>query len=399
MADHSDEFLSPEDERNTHRRINRARSGGYVDHAEDRARWNRRYHAQPASNHLSVPTFDSGHGHRRVRSHDEIRRRRVASTDSPHQHYEPVSSYNVREARPQMAEHDLRKEARRYMERVRREADPQVRSSETTHQRRPSRPKIKVQVHQQHSPESRPDRNTPRRSPNRSPRTPRTPRSAKSARSHDPSPRSSKSTGSLPVLPFYFASVQRKLEAVIAACEPHSDIEAATPRDLTFAKIADEVEGCAFQLRSWSQTVDLNDMIKIDRSKRDHMDLTTRTLERLENRADKLRDACRMAKPQDLKWKPLPDDVDDEGSYNSNVENLDRLGDVTDSLGFKIHSLLDSLRSQTHILFRMTRSLQEATPNARDEVTVVEKLVKDTACRFPARGILSLDRNEDVFAS
>lgn len=50
---------------------------------------------------------------------------------------------------------------------------------------------------------------------------------------------------------------------------------------------------------------------------------------------------------------------------------------MTESLGFIIQSYLQSIRLQLQTLGRLTRSLQEATPDAKDEVIAVEALKKD----------------------
>ncbi|KAH7138007.1 hypothetical protein B0J11DRAFT_2807 [Dendryphion nanum] len=409
MANYSDDFLSPEDERNTARRIHRARSGGYVDHAEDRSRWNQRYHLQPGSNHLSVPTFDRGDtshgGHRRVRSNDEIRRRRVVSSDSARRsHHDPapvpVTEYNVREARPMMQEHDLRGEARRYIERARQDSERSGRTSNPAHQRRPSRPKIKVEVHN-HA--SRTDRSTSRRSPNRSPR------SAKSPRNHDYSPRSAtRSHTTTPpnaqaqtsLLASHLATLQRRLHSIITTCNRHSHISALDPRDLTFSQIAQEVEGCAFQLRVWSRSVNLSGMVRTDRSKREVVEMVGRTLEGMGEKAERLEEACEGVDAGDLRWEGIGDGEDGNGDgeeeWESDGDGDGRNGtiDVTETIGFQIHSLLDSLRSQTNSLARLTRSLQEATPDAREEVEAVEDLVKEMAALFPTKRIFALDDRE-----
>lgn len=51
--------------------------------------------------------------------------------------------------------------------------------------------------------------------------------------------------------------------------------------------------------------------------------------------------------------------------------------DVTETLGFIIQSHLDSIRFQMQTLSRLTRSLQEATPDAKAEVVAVGDLVAD----------------------
>jgi hypothetical protein len=56
--------------------------------------------------------------------------------------------------------------------------------------------------------------------------------------------------------------------------------------------------------------------------------------------------------------------------------------DVTESLGYIIQSGLDSIKLQSQSLKRLTRSLQEATPDAREEVEAVALLVEEVARYF-----------------
>ncbi|KAJ4332900.1 hypothetical protein N0V87_008030 [Didymella glomerata] len=49
---------------------------------------------------------------------------------------------------------------------------------------------------------------------------------------------------------------------------------------------------------------------------------------------------------------------------------------------FVIHTLLHSIEVQIQTLKRLTRSLQEATPSAREELIGVSRLVEDTAKYF-----------------
>jgi hypothetical protein len=53
------------------------------------------------------------------------------------------------------------------------------------------------------------------------------------------------------------------------------------------------------------------------------------------------------------------------------------VSDVTESLGFIILAHLESIRLQMQTLSRMTRSLQEATPDAKDAVIAVGDLIAE----------------------
>jgi hypothetical protein len=56
--------------------------------------------------------------------------------------------------------------------------------------------------------------------------------------------------------------------------------------------------------------------------------------------------------------------------------------DPTETPGFVIHTLLHSIDVQIQTLKRLTRSLQEATPDARQEVISVTRLIEETAHYF-----------------
>lgn len=56
--------------------------------------------------------------------------------------------------------------------------------------------------------------------------------------------------------------------------------------------------------------------------------------------------------------------------------------DITQSLDFEIRSYLDSISLQIRTLSRLTRSLQEAAPEAEAEVVAVSGLVKEVKKYF-----------------
>lgn len=64
------------------------------------------------------------------------------------------------------------------------------------------------------------------------------------------------------------------------------------------------------------------------------------------------------------------------------TDNVSDLDDPTEAPGFVIHTLLHSIEVQIQTLKRLTRSLQEATPSAREEVVNVTRLVEETAQYF-----------------
>lgn len=71
--------------------------------------------------------------------------------------------------------------------------------------------------------------------------------------------------------------------------------------------------------------------------------------------------------------------------------------DVTESLGFIILAHLDSIRYQLQTLSRLTRSLQEATPDAKDEVIAVGDLVAEVDKFFGSHNALDrYSRNSDL---
>lgn len=65
--------------------------------------------------------------------------------------------------------------------------------------------------------------------------------------------------------------------------------------------------------------------------------------------------------------------------------------DVTESLGFVIQCHLDSIQLQLQTLKRLARSLQEATPGAKDEVIAVSGVVAEVGKYFGTQE--ALDRH------
>lgn len=141
-------------------------------------------------------------------------------------------------------------------------------------------------------------------------------------------------------------------------------------------------------------------MVRTDRSKREVVEMVGRTLEGMGEKAERLEEACEGVDAGDLRWEGIGDGEDGNGDgeeeWESDGDGDGRNGtiDVTETTGFQIHCLLDSLRSQTNSLARLTRSLQEATPDAREEVEAVEDLVKEMAALFPTKRIFALDDRE-----
>ena len=64
------------------------------------------------------------------------------------------------------------------------------------------------------------------------------------------------------------------------------------------------------------------------------------------------------------------------------LTNNSDIGDPTEAPGFVIHSLLHSIELQIQTLKRLSRPLQEATPDAKNEVVNVARLVEKTAQYF-----------------
>jgi hypothetical protein len=169
-------------------------------------------------------------------------------------------------------------------------------------QQQQSKPKIKVQIHQDTPTTSTiPSARTPKRNPSASPKSPT----------------------AQPELQFQYSTLQAKVLQVGTTCLPYKDIMPADPRDLTFDKIAGRVDGFAFDLHVWSQVAGLDGLAMVEKSRRNVADAVSRNLGRLIERVSDLHDACATAKPRDLKLPPLPPVVDDEGEYGSYEDGND----------------------------------------------------------------------------
>ncbi|KAL6709478.1 hypothetical protein ACN47E_001413 [Coniothyrium glycines] len=376
MATSSTEFLVV-DEYERQPRHYRTRSRDYVDRLEeeermerrDRERQMKRYHdgkypSSSSSHHrstsdrLCVPVFETPV--RKVRSDETPDRSRESSP----------RTYNVQERRPGPApayDYDLTSEPILPSQLlVRQDHKPR-------HQKKPS---IKVQIHQDNPPSSASHRGTtPSRSPNASPRSP-------TAR---------------PQLQYQYETLQNKLSQVVSSCAPYLKVEAANPRDLTFSKIADQVEGFAFELRLWAYTSHLEGLARVDVEKRRVVEIASRNLDRLASRVSELADACLQARPKDLKMPALPEVEDDDNLFGTEA-NSQRIEDPTESLGFIIQSSLHSIELQLQGLKRLSRSLQEATPDAKDEVVAVSKLVEEVAKYFGSQEALDKYSIDEKFA-
>ena len=371
-----EDFLTVDEAQNA-RGIHRSRSGGYQDFLEEQEQWERRdrerrmqrYHGQrnQGSDRLYAPTFETVH--RRVQSNENIKTRK-----------EPTKkSYHVREQKPS---YDLNQNV---------PLPSQLPVRQFSWKPDPTKTKMQIVIDQPTPPTAA--KETPRKSPSGSPSSP-----------------------SRPKLQFQFAALQNRFADITSVCRPNMHVEAANPRDLTFAKISDEVNGFAFQLRIWHDIVNMDGMTRIDRTKRDIVDKAARTLDRLVDRADDLQRHCAAARPRDLKTVALPDaDEDDEydgysddeddvyetkclNSFTYTDRNCRSEKDITETLGYSIQASLNSIRLQIQTLSRLTRSLQEAIPDACDEVEGVERLVRDVGKYFGTEDALNRYHIDERFA-
>ena len=228
----------------------------------------------PPSDSLYVPTFESA-GHRRVRSSEEITDRRKGSVAVAH---ESTPSYMVQERKPESG----------------RSSDAPPPSQLAARQRRPS---IPVQIHQDDLPSSRKVTGAPQRSPSASPRSPT----------------------AQPQMRYQFATLQKRLARIKTACAPNIHIEALGTRHLTFSQIAEEVDGYAFQISVWGHIANVENLARIDSRRRKTVELASRTLDRLLERAAELSEACSNARPQDLEIAAMPE-IDDDEEYDSDEE-------------------------------------------------------------------------------
>lgn len=273
-------------------RQHRSRSNDYVDQLEEHVRQDRRErelqmkryhenskytstaHQRSNSDHLCVPAETTGRA--RINERNE------------QQHVDSPRNFRVEEVRPgprPTYNYDLNTEP---------VLPSQMPTKYEWKPQQPGKPKIKVQIIQDNPPPSnKTSARTPKQSPSASPNSPT----------------------AQPELRFQYSTLQTKLARISATCAPYSDVEPASPRDLTFAKIAAQADGFAFDLHIWSQTVNLDGLAMVEKSKRNTADATSRTLGRLSLHVSDLNEACIRAKPKDLKLTPLPSVKDDESEY------------------------------------------------------------------------------------
>ncbi|KAF2685647.1 hypothetical protein K458DRAFT_416870 [Lentithecium fluviatile CBS 122367] len=328
--------------------LHRSRSGGYADYLEEKTRWDRRNrerqmkryhdsHLSPtdaqASDRLYVPAFEPTH--RRSRSHEHIEVKEE----------EPARSYKLREAVP----------ARLSDPKVEPARSDSFLTRRTTERTKPRRPSIKVHIHQDNPPLPASSRPTPTRSPSASPRPP----------------------SAVPQLQYQCATLQHKLRQIGTMCSPYLEVEAAHPRDITFAKIAEQCKGFAFELDVWRYIAQVDDMAKIDSRQRKLVEAASRTLDRMTRRVEALSDDCSKVKPGDLKVDLLPEANSSESDEDEDDDDTTESEEVTESPAFIIQYHLNSIQTQIQTLKRLSRSLQEATPSAMDEVVAVGRLVDD----------------------
>lgn len=301
MAASSSEFLDV-DEYDQQPNLRRSRSGGYTDHLEEQVKWDRRdrerqmklYHdsrhassstpqQRSTTDRLCVPVFETN------------TRRNRSSSESGKRHDEKPRKYNVEEVRPSprpVYDYNLTSEPVLPSQvPARREWKPQPQ-----HQKKPS---IKVQIHQDNPPSSAPSKGpTPKRSPTASP--------------HSPTAQ--------PQLQYQYEMLKLQLDQIGKTCAPFVKVEAADPRDLTFAKIAEHIKGFTFDLQVWAHVANLSSMAKIDSRKREVVEAASRNLDRLIDRVAELNNACSRAKPRDLKLEAFPE-VDDDVVFNDDEDN------------------------------------------------------------------------------
>ncbi|KAI5380401.1 hypothetical protein J4E82_000978 [Alternaria postmessia] len=339
------------DEYDRHPSHLRSRSGSYVDHIEEKTRWDRRsreremkrYHDsrygtasfsrssnQPTPDRLGVPVF-------------ETTGRTRSSSDASRRPREPERRYNTQEVRPSTVpvdRYDLTSEP------ILPSQSTVVYERKMQHQKKPS---IKVEIHQDNPPLSVSGTFAPKRSPSASPRS----RTAQ------------------PQLQYQYATIQNKLYQISSTCAPYIDVEAAEPQDLTFEKIVEQTKAFSFDLRVWAHLANIEGMARVDSRKREVVDAASRSLDRLLDQITTLNDACFRAKPRDLKFKVLPE-VEDDSLFEDGDDDS-----------------LHSIELQIQNLKRLSRTLQEATPDAKSEVMAIAGLVAETVKYFGSQEALS----------
>lgn len=189
----------------------------------------------------------------------------------------------------------------------------------------------------------------------------------------------------LPELYHEFVTTVNKLTEVGILCSRKSKFDTDVPGKLSFSSIAEHVNGQAFRLKVWGHEIGIEGMTAIDFSRQRAVQLASRTLERLLDRAYQLGQACSKAQSGDLKYDELPDISSDDGWESDASEHQEEIEDPTASLGFAIKSYLDSISLQIQTLSRLTRTVQDATLLDRGrnpEVEAVDSLVREVDLFF-----------------
>lgn len=181
-----------------------------------------------------------------------------------------------------------------------------------------------------------------------------------------------------------YLNLQDELAHVREACRRFINVEPADAQDLSFAKINDHVKAFKFDLEVWQRLANID---QVPRNNLDDRELRTvtaasRTLSRLTDQAIALSEACSKAKPGDLKYLGLPQVDDETDLYAMGHDEAESTQDPMESLGFIISTSLHSIELQIQNLKRLIRSLQETTPDAKEEVKAVAELVDDTVHFF-----------------
>ena len=211
---------------------------------------------------------------------------------------------------------------------------------------------------------------------------------------HDPPPASrTPSPSGQPQLQYKYWLLQNKLADISSACVPFADVEAARPGDLTFAKIAEQVKGFSFDLQVWSYVSNIENMARID----DAVVVAEQIMDRMTDRAVELIEVCKRAKPGDLRFEGLEKLDDGDDMFNETDDDQDD-PDPPAPLGSTISSNLHSMSLQLKNLKRLTRALQDATPDAKQEMDAVAGLVSEVGRYFGTKDALERFAVERRFA-
>ncbi|KAF2827725.1 hypothetical protein CC86DRAFT_445620 [Ophiobolus disseminans] len=376
MSPNSPVFLEV-DEYEKEPSVRRARSNGYLDFLQDQEKWDRRneglqmtryhdrgYHGatqkRAGGDRLAVPTFEVSP------------RRPRASSDgrSPYNTDQLSRDFRTVEVRPQHRPDSSADEP--FVPEIR-----HIRGS--NHSKTPAlqKPKVPPVVIQEHPPTFEATHQNPGKSPGASPR----------------------STSGPPLLQYKYKLLQEKMDNISSACERYSQVEAADPRDSTFAKISEQVKGFSFDLQVWSHISGVQHMATtyIPGDDVAVADAASRIMDRLTDRAVELSEACAKANPKDLKIEVVGKVQDEEAIFNDSKDDLIE-HNVTESLGYIIESGLHGIGLQIKSLKRLTRSLQEVTPDAREEVAAVASLVGEAGRYFGSSEALRLYPIDRKFA-